>query len=131
MKVVLDTNVLLAAFGTRGLCEAVVELVLAFHQPVSSEPLIAETLGHLAGKFKMPPARVAEIEQFIRAYFVVVEPARVRHDACRDPDDLVVLGTAVAARADCIVSGDKDLLSLGQYDTIPILSPRGFYEALP
>ena len=42
---------------------------------------------------------------------------------CRDADDDVILGTAVAARADLIVTGDKDLLVLGSYQSIPIITP--------
>ncbi len=53
----------------------------------------------------------------------MVEPAVVAIPAnLRDPDDLAVLACAVAAEADLIVSGDKDLLSLGSFRGIPIVS---------
>jgi predicted nucleic acid-binding protein len=39
-----------------------------------------------------------------------------------------VLGTAVAGQADYLVTGDKQLLELGNYQGIPILSPREFYD---
>jgi putative PIN family toxin of toxin-antitoxin system len=42
---------------------------------------------------------------------------------CRDPDDDKVLAAAVAARADWVVSGDLDLLSLGAFQGIRILTP--------
>lgn len=129
MKVVLDANVLLAGLGTHGLCQAVVELVLVAHTPVTSEPLISETLGHLDKKFKLSFDRIGEIERFLRTQFEIVAPADVPADACRDPNDLMVLGTAIAADAGCIVTGDKDLLSLGKYQVVLILSPRAFYEA--
>jgi predicted nucleic acid-binding protein len=47
---------------------------------------------------------------------------------CRDADDDVVLGTAIAGRCDAIVTGDKDLLDLGGYRDIPIVSPRAFWS---
>jgi uncharacterized protein len=53
-------------------------------------------------------------------------PARV----CRDETDDVVLATAVAAEADAIVTGDQDLLVLGSYEGIDIVSPRSFLERL-
>lgn len=51
-------------------------------------------------------------------------------DACRDGDDLPVLGTLLAAKADCLVTGDQDLLELREFHSIPILSPRAFHDRL-
>lgn len=128
MKVVLDTNVLLAAFGTRGLCEALMAIVLERHELFFSEPILDETAEHLAGKFKVPAVRVKETIAFLRQHGRMIEPADLPQDACRDPDDVAILGTAVAARADCLVTGDQDLLSLRRYEGIAILAPRAFYE---
>ena len=50
--------------------------------------------------------------------------------ACRDLKDNAVLEAACAAGADCIVSGDRDLLDLGEYRSIPILTPRQFADLL-
>jgi predicted nucleic acid-binding protein len=47
---------------------------------------------------------------------------------CRDADDDVVLGTAIAGRCDAIVTGDRDLLDLVRYREIQIVSPRGFWS---
>jgi predicted nucleic acid-binding protein len=47
---------------------------------------------------------------------------------CRDTTDDVLLATAVGARADTIVTGDQDLLVLGSYEGVGILSPRAFLE---
>lgn len=49
---------------------------------------------------------------------------------CRDPEDNAVLEAALAGRADCIVSGDQDLLSLGEFQDIPIIAPRQFVDWL-
>jgi predicted nucleic acid-binding protein len=48
----------------------------------------------------------------------------------RDPNDDAILATAIAARADYLVSRDKDLLSLGEYDGIKIVSPEAFLQVL-
>ena len=49
---------------------------------------------------------------------------------CRDPDDNAVLEAALAGLVDCIVSGDQDLLSLGEFRGIPIVTPRQFADWL-
>ncbi len=130
MRVVLDTNVLLAAFGTRGLCEALLAVCLERHEIVASEHIVGELRRHLTRDFRMPARQADEILAFVREHVEMVSPARVPAAACRDPDDLAVLGTAVAARADVLVTGDKDLLELKRHRDIPIVTPRECYERL-
>jgi putative PIN family toxin of toxin-antitoxin system len=130
VKVVLDTNVLVAAFATRGLCEAVFEACLASHEIILSEHILGELHRHLRGKFKMPLRQVDATLAFLREHATVVRPAKVPAGACRDRTDLAVLGTALAARADCLVTGDHDLLTLKRFQGIPLLSPRAFHDWL-
>jgi uncharacterized protein len=52
------------------------------------------------------------------------------NEACRDRSDLPVLCTALASTADCLVTGDRDLLEIKQFQAIPILSPRAFHDCL-
>jgi putative PIN family toxin of toxin-antitoxin system len=73
--------------------------------------------------------RLAQIGKSVRevlADFVetveLVEPVEVPRVVPNDPDDDHVLAAALAAHADCIVSGDSDLLSLERYEGIPILT---------
>jgi putative PIN family toxin of toxin-antitoxin system len=128
VRIVLDTNVLLAGFGTRGLCEAVVEACLERHQLVCSEHILGELKRHLGKKFGLPEADVKEIVRFVHDQADLVEPAEVPAGACADPDDLPVLGTAMAGAADLLVTGDRELLALGTYEGIPIVSPRACFE---
>jgi len=130
MKVVLDTNVLLAAFGTRGLCEALLEVCLESHEIVISDHILTELRKHLVGKFKMPTRQADEIVSFLRAHSTLVKPTKLSKNACRDSDDIPVLGTAVAGGAESLVTGDDDLLSLKHFQQISILSPRAFYDAI-
>jgi uncharacterized protein len=48
----------------------------------------------------------------------------------RDPKDDKFLALAIAGAADCVISGDKDLLTLGSIGTVPILSPADFLASL-
>ena len=49
---------------------------------------------------------------------------------CRDPDDDKLLEIAAVGRADCLVTGDQDLLILNPFQRIPILTPAGFLAAI-
>ena len=60
----------------------------------------------------------------------MMRPVPLASELCRDPDDVKVLGLAVSASADCIVTGDKDLLILKEFQGIPILTPRSFSDIL-
>jgi predicted nucleic acid-binding protein len=64
----------------------------------------------------------------LRSQMSVVQPAGLDMSICRDPDDVVVLGTAVAGGAVCIITGDKDLLVLEQCRGIDIVHPSAFAE---
>jgi len=130
VRIVLDTNVLLAGFGTHGLCEALVEACLASHEIVCSEHILGELERYLTRKFKVPVRDAREIVRFMREEAVMVTPAAVPRGACPDPDDLAVLGTAVAGAVDLLVTGDAELQALGRYDGIPIVAPRRCYERI-
>jgi putative PIN family toxin of toxin-antitoxin system len=130
MKVVLDANVIVAAFAARGLCESILELCLSDHDLVVSEHLLTEVRRNLVGKLGLPAALAQDIIGLLRQHGRLVQPAAVEPGTCRDTDDLPVLGVAITAEADCIVTGDKDLLILGQFRGVAIHSPRDFADAL-
>ena len=129
MRVFLDTNVLVAAFATRGLCADVFRLVLAEHELLVSPALIEEITRNLTKKIRVPDQVVREIVAFLRASASTVEGAPERPPiVVRDPDDVVILGEALSGGADVLVTGDKDLLVLGKVGALRILDPRGFWE---
>jgi putative PIN family toxin of toxin-antitoxin system len=130
VRVVIDTNVLLAAFTTHGLCESVVDVCFDSHDVIACDHILFEVERNLRVKFKMPATEAAEFVQFLREEAEIVDAPPAPEGSCPDKDDLPILGAAVAAAADCIVTGDKDLLRLKQFSRIPIHSPRAFYELL-
>jgi uncharacterized protein len=129
MKIVFASNVLVAAFATRGLCTALFEHCIYEHTASMSEGTIKEVAKALRAKAHVPQAAVSEIEQFLRDETHIVIPTRVSAD-CRDPSDLHILGAAVAAGADYLVSGDNDLLTMRRFHNIPIITPRQLWELL-
>ena len=130
MRIVLDTNVLVAAFATRGLCEDVLRTVLAEHELVVSEFILAELERVLHEKLEMPPTRVRAVTVFVRQTALVVEPTDPSNWPENDPDDRWIVATATAGDAQLLVSGDHDLLKAARVTPVEILSPREFWQRL-
>ncbi len=130
MKIVLDANVIIAAFAARGLCESIMEVCLSEHEIVLSDDLFDEILRNLRLKIKLPTNIVDNICELLREHANISIPEPLASDVCRDPDDIKILGLAVASNADYIVTGDKDLLTLKNFQDIPILNPRSFSDIL-
>jgi putative PIN family toxin of toxin-antitoxin system len=130
VRIGLDTNVLLAAFATRGLREAPYAVCLEHHEGAVSTHILGELRRHLTGKLRMAERPVDAIVAFVREHAEVVAPADVAAAAGRDLDDLPVLGTALAAQADMLVTGDRDLLELKRHAGIPIVTPRQCHTRL-
>lgn len=121
---------MLAAFVARGLCEAIYQVCLAEHEIVLSTHILREVHRNLRGKFKLSATDVDEIMALIHENALIVKPAKIDHDACRDSDDLPVLGTLLAGKVHCLVTGDQNLLELKEFQPVPILSPRAFHDQL-
>ncbi|MEK7745448.1 MAG: putative toxin-antitoxin system toxin component, PIN family [Elusimicrobiota bacterium] len=130
MRVVFDSNVLIAAFATHGLCHSLFEICLRGHQIIVSEMILQEVGQKLRGKLKVPAPIVKDILSYLRNNCILDRPVPIPEGLCRDPKDSAILGLAAAAHADCLVSGDKDLLVLELYHESAILSPRHLYERL-
>ena len=128
MRVFLDTNVLVAAFATRGLCADVLRIVLAEHDLITGEVVLEELRDVLAQRLKSPPGTVADIMALLRAQEVVPKPAKPSSLPIRDPDDRWILASAVAGGADVLVTGDQDLLAIAAQAPLTILNPRGLWD---
>ena len=127
MRVFLDTNVLVSAFATRGLCADVLRHILAEHDLITGEVGIIELRRVLRDRIKVPAPVVTAIEQLLRDQIVVPKPSEPHPLPIRDPDDRWVLASAVAGKADVIVTGDSDLLEVASQSPIKIVDPRGFW----
>jgi uncharacterized protein len=132
VRVVFDTNVLLAGIFTRGICEALLDECLGNpdHSIFTSPYILSEFSRNAIAKFGMPAGEARKVVEFLKNEMEQIEPAHVPATSCKDPGDLEILGTALSAQADCLVSGDRDLLELGKFRSIPILTPRAFHDLL-
>jgi len=130
VRVFLDTNVLVSAFASRGLCADLFELVLLEHELVLGRNVLRELSKALRGKVKLSTARMSEIVDFVSGESVQVVDKAVPAQAEVDADDAIVLGEALAGQAEIFVTGDAALLELGSIEGLLVVSPRSFWEIL-
>ena len=130
MRVFLDTNVFVSAHVARGLSADLLRLILAEHELLVGEVVLVELRRVLRDRLDVPARLVAQLERDLRAETVVAKPAAPSALPIRDPDDRWILASAEAAKADLLVTGDKDLLAVAKQASLPILSPRAAWDFL-
>ncbi len=128
MKVVLDTNVLIAAFATEGLCHSLLEFCVDRHQVVVSAFVLKELSDGLLKKLKMPPQIVEEIIDYLKDTCISVDPKPLNKPVCRDPKDDAILALVSETAVDYLITGDDDLLTLKKFNIALIVTPRKFWE---
>jgi uncharacterized protein len=129
VRVVLDSSVLIAAHVTRaGTCAELYEEVLQHHDLVLSRHILDEVARKLRMKFLIGEPLINKALAAMTRAAEIVEPSHVAREACRDPDDLPVLGTAAAGRAELLVTVDNDLLDLGSFEAAAIIRPGEFWK---
>ena len=130
MKIVCDTNVLVSATLSNGTPRKLLRLIACgdVENAISLE-ILAEAKNVLVRpKFGFSPEQVTHAIDVFSEISVLVAPVQPVDVIKDDPSDNRILEAAVAAQADCIVSGDKHLLSLGTWNNVGILSPADFME---
>jgi uncharacterized protein len=131
MRVVIDCNVLISAgISKSGTCGKVLEEIIRYHEWYFSRPTLQEFLSvseysHL----KRYRRKLKAIEKAYREAAIEVKPDSTPIDL-PDPDDAVYLQTAVAARADVVITGNKKHFPPNEYLGILILSPNEFLDFL-
>jgi len=127
MKLVLDSNVLIAAFITHGVCNELLEYCAINHEIILSPFILDEVREKLIRKFDFSSREAGDVIQLLKSRAVLVTPHKLEKPTCRDPDDDIILGTAIAGSCECIVTGDKDLLALQCVQGIRVVTPSDFW----
>jgi uncharacterized protein len=129
VRVVFDTNVIVAGIVAEGLCREILEIHLPEHTAILSEVLWDELVSTLRRKFGLTPDDLPILALY-KQHADWHKPTKLTEAVCRDRDDDWVLATALAGEAEVIVTGDADLLTLAAYAGIDVLSPRQFLARL-
>jgi len=133
LKVVFDTNVLIAAFLTEGVCSKL--LLRARKRECDlflSSGIMDEFEMVLRKKFSLSGSEVSEVRAVItealKEPVLQIDPVA---PVCRDPDDDKILACAHKVGADYLVTGDEDLLVIRQYGATKIVTPRDLESLFP
>jgi putative PIN family toxin of toxin-antitoxin system len=128
LRVVLDTNVLISAFhfpaGTlSGLWQPLAE---GRFRLILSPAIVIELTEKLRGKFGWEEHELRRMLRTLVRKAEIVRPSAVVEAVPGDADDNEIVACAVDGKADVIVSGDRHLLKLREYQGIPIVRPMDF-----
>ncbi len=130
MRVLLDTNVIISAVTTRGLCADVFRAVLAAHELVTCPKVLQEVRRILSMKFEVPEQLIAEYLEFIGQDAIVAVPENLPDLPIQDQDDAEIVEAAIGAGAQVLVTGDHELQGLRSIGKVRIISPRSFWQEL-
>jgi len=128
VKLLLDTNVLVAAFITHGVCNELLEHCALHHQVILSSHILEEFRRVLTQKFAFSQHEVDEASQLLISKAILVRPDRLKCPVSRDSNDDFVIAAAIAGQCFCIISGDKDLTDIDEYQGIKIITPAEFWK---
>ena len=107
-----------------------VRAVLASHELVVSQQVLDEVRRVLRLKIGVSPGPVSDFVRLLQQEADVAPAVRLPDAELSDRDDLPILGAAVAAGAEVFVTGDRELVELGNVEGMRVLSPRQFWEGL-
>lgn len=131
MKIVIDTNVFISAVFFGGLPLKVIQSVISKQNDAYISPEIWEEYKDVIERMtKKYPSRLKQqlIDEVFKVFKVIIPSSEI--SICRDPDDDKFISCAIDAECMYIVSGDDDLLSLGNVEDVIICTPSEFLNAM-
>lgn len=127
MKIVLDSNVIIAGIISEGVCHRILSYCSEADIMVVSPFIKNEVLSVMKEKFNADKSFLNDIDQFLNT-FRSIEPSTLETPVCRDSDDDNILSLAIESNAPVIFTGDKDLLILKSYKNISLCHPNTFWD---
>jgi putative PIN family toxin of toxin-antitoxin system len=123
---VFDSGVWISAFQFGGTPLTALRTAYRQHRIATGDKILQEIRRILRQKFGWSPDRIeGALNDYLDDVLYVQIPGVVK-GVCRDPNDDMVFECAVMTGAEVVVSGDKDLLAVGTYEGIRVLTPREF-----
>lgn len=127
MRVVLDSKIFISAFVIPGsqADKAIVRIIEGTDSLVLSKSIIAEVLTVLSRKFSRDREAISRIAIYLSDLGEIVSPSKKLKILKDDPDNRI-LECAITAKADVVVTGDKEMLDLKEFQGIKIISLREY-----
>lgn len=135
-RVVLDSVIAVSAFLTDGLAADMVSRCQENTHLYTTEEILQEIRRvllekpHIRNRYKYSSEQVEAFINYLRNISTVVTHLPEIHVIERDPKDDIIIFCAVAVSANYIISRDRDLLDLGNYQQIQIITPEDFMRIL-
>lgn len=130
MRVALDTNVIVAAFATRGLCSDLFQALDSQHSVIVPDPVVADLERAFAAKLWFPRNQIAQIIAYLRDVAEISPPVAPVAIAGLGAEDAAIVYSAAHAGAEAFVTGDQRVLAAGKVESMAILSRRALWKRL-
>jgi putative PIN family toxin of toxin-antitoxin system len=129
VKVVFDTNIYISALviPNSKAEEAIIKIIEGSDTLLLSKEIMGEILSVLSIKFHRDREAISHVAFYLSDLARMIKPTRKIRLFKDDPDNRI-LECAVSGRADVIVTGDKEILKLGEYEGIKIISLKDYLE---
>ena len=130
MRIVIDSNIFISAFFYKGnplkIWMRVIEGLDALYITKDIIEEIEDVI--YSEKFKADKNEIERFIKVIKKTSKLITPSTIIDNVCRDKDDNKILSCAISANADFIITGDKDLLVLKEFNNIKILTSKEYLE---
>lgn len=129
MKVVFDTNIFISAFVIPGSQaeKAMLRIIEGMDVLLLSKGILDELLSVLSIKFSRNKEEISRVAVILSEIAEWVDPSKKIKVLSDEPDNRI-LECAVSGNADVIVTGDKEIIRLGEYEKIKIISLKEYLE---
>jgi len=132
MKIVMDSNIFVSSFFWGGNPRYVFDRVInGLDESFTNEQILKEIESVMnSRKFSVNSNEIQDYIKIIRKYSKIIDSKEIPKDISRDNDDNKILQCGFDGNVDFIITGDKDLLVLIEYEKIKIMKPRDYLEIM-